>query len=459
MNKRHLLSAAVAAALTSTSALATNGMNLEGYGPISASMGGAGMAFDNGNAAMMINPATLGLSSKESRLDIAIGYLGPSVSNSMGPFTFNSTGNDYVMPAFGYTRKAGAITYGVGVFSQGGMGTEWGSGGTADGQKDRSELGVGRLIAPISFQVNESLNVGASLDYVWAQLDLMMALPVGAGFLGAPGTGGLVERCTGGYNVAPPLGPGCNFDAALGAAPPFGPGATAFRMNFSDNDNFTGSAKGSGFAGKLGFTYKLSDMATVGGSYHSKTSMDDLETTSVGTALSIMTAGGAAPMSAGKITVHDFEWPETYGLGVSVQATPQLMLAADWKRVNWSDVMANFRMTFSDANGSVTFRLPQNWDDQDVFSLGAAYQVTEKMTLRAGANIADNPIPNSTLHYLFPAMVENHYTAGMGYQFNDNQAVNLSMQFVPEVTQTNTRQGNTVRHSQTNWQIMYSHNF
>jgi long-chain fatty acid transport protein len=33
-------------------AMATNGMLMEGYGPIAAGMGGASMAYDNGTAAM-----------------------------------------------------------------------------------------------------------------------------------------------------------------------------------------------------------------------------------------------------------------------------------------------------------------------------------------------------------------------------------------------------------------------
>ena len=40
---------------------ATNGMNLEGYGPIATAMGGASMAYDNGTAAVINNPATLAL--------------------------------------------------------------------------------------------------------------------------------------------------------------------------------------------------------------------------------------------------------------------------------------------------------------------------------------------------------------------------------------------------------------
>ena len=50
------LAALCAAALP---ALATNGMNMEGYGPVSAGMGGASQALDHGTAAMAQNPACL----------------------------------------------------------------------------------------------------------------------------------------------------------------------------------------------------------------------------------------------------------------------------------------------------------------------------------------------------------------------------------------------------------------
>src|SRR5512144_2686739 len=70
---------AVSIFIASTSVYATDGMNLEGYGPIATGMGGASMAYDNGTAAMMNNPATLGLMPEGNQLDVALGYLGPHV--------------------------------------------------------------------------------------------------------------------------------------------------------------------------------------------------------------------------------------------------------------------------------------------------------------------------------------------------------------------------------------------
>ena len=66
-------------------AYATNGMNMEGYGPIATGMGGASFAYDNGTAAMMNNPATLSLMESKARLDLAIGFLAPNITSIACP--------------------------------------------------------------------------------------------------------------------------------------------------------------------------------------------------------------------------------------------------------------------------------------------------------------------------------------------------------------------------------------
>lgn len=100
-------------------------MNMEGYGPVSTGMGGASQAIDHGTAAMAQNPATLALMGEGARLDVALGLLGPDVRSTLAPFsTAKSGGTEYIMPALGYARRTGALTYGIGVFAQGGMGTE-----------------------------------------------------------------------------------------------------------------------------------------------------------------------------------------------------------------------------------------------------------------------------------------------------------------------------------------------
>lgn len=424
-------------ALAAQSALATNGMNMEGYGPVSTGMGGASQAMDHGTAAMAQNPATLGLMAAGSRLDLAVGQLGPKVNSSVaGCCSSDSSGTSYVMPAMGYARRSGALTWGLGVFAQGGMGTEYGANSflaMGSGQGVRSELGVGRLLLPLAFQVTPDLSLGASLDYVWATLDLRMAAS------GAQ-LGGLVTGASGNLAAALP---------ALGGAP-------WARIDFSDNNKFSGAAKATGFAFKLGAAWRAMPTLMLGASYQSKTSLKDMKTGA--TQASMSATGGFA--DSGRMTVVDFQWPETMALGAAWQAGGGVTIAADVKRIAWSQVMQNFRMRYDSAGmgGSVSFALPQNWKDQTVASLGAAWELNRMVTLRAGYNHGSSPVPAAYVHPLFPATVESHYTAGLGLRFSPGSEINASLTMAPKATVTNG-QGVTVTHKQTNAQLMYSLRF
>ncbi|QKQ27454.1 OmpP1/FadL family transporter [Candidatus Reidiella endopervernicosa] len=79
----------------------------------------------------------------------------------------------------------------------------------------------------------------------------------------------------------------------------------------------------------------------------------------------------------------------------------QIQLALDVKRIRWSETMKNFEMTFSNATGRIDMMMPMEWEDQTVVSLGGAFAVNDAVTLRAGYNRGTNPIPSSTLNFLF----------------------------------------------------------
>lgn len=452
---------AVLLASAPVAAFATNGMNLEGYGPVATAMGGASMAYDNGAAAMMNNPATLGLMAPGSGIGVALGFLGPDVTSSVpaAGMTAASGGDAYYMPAAGYVTKSGNLTYGVGVYSQGGMGAEYGTGSflsMGTGQDVRSEVGVGRVIVPLAFNVNDKLTIGGSIDWVWATMDVKMVA-------GAADFTAMTTSMTAGMA------------ATMGALAGFG--ADRFSLAFSDTNDFNGAATGSGFAGKLGMTYKVSPVLTIGATYHSKTSLGDLETGNGAASFGAYNNTGAAlgAAIAGKITVHNFQWPETYGVGMSYQANDKWMIAADYKRINWSGVMKDFKMTYSTANlgtgvtESADFTISQNWDDQDVFMIGASYKYSDALTLRFGGNFANNPVPDNRVHPLFPAIVKEHYTAGLGYMLSKQSGIDFSMTYAPEVSVNGNQatgaagsgiggnNGINIKHSQFNWQIQYGY--
>ena len=428
-----------------TAAMATNGMLMEGYGPISTGMGGASQSFDHGTAGMAQNPATLGLMADgTSRLDVAIGVLGPDVNASMTRMpAAKSGGTSYIMPALGFVKRSGAYTYGFGMFAQGGMGTEYEAGSfMGAGAPARSELGVGNVIFPVAYQVSPDLTVGATLKFLWSSLDLTMAAS-GAQLAGLAQASG----------VAP--------TGNLGAVLPGLAGAPLARISFSDDNKFTGAAKSTGFGASLGATFRVNKEVMMGASYQFKSALGDMKTAA--SAASITAPGTPFPGDKGKITVIDFQMPSVFAVGASWQASPALLLAADVKYIGWADSMKSFKMRYDSAQmgGSVNFALPQNWKDQTVLNLGAAWKVSEQLTLRAGLNLADNPIPDMYVNPLFPATVKNHATLGLGYKTSPAGEFNASLAMAPKTSVTNSSGPApvTISHKQTNLQLMYSHSF
>ncbi|MDO8945319.1 MAG: outer membrane protein transport protein, partial [Desulfobacterales bacterium] len=350
-------------------------MLMEAYGPIAQGMGGAALAYDNGTAAMANNPATLGLMPDGSRVDVMVGFVGPDVSapGTMG----DSSADAFYGPAFGYVKKQGAFSYGVGIYGQGGMGSEYANG-------DMAQVSVGRLIFPVAYQVNDRFNIGGSIDAVWAGMDLVFG---GAG------------------------------------------------LDFQDDSDFTGEAKGYSLAAKLGFTYKIDDTFTIGGVYQ--------------------TAGNLPDLKGGGYSVDGFDMPVTLGLGLAWQASDRLMVAADVKDLLWSSSMNTVTIN-TPAGGAVPFM--QNWDDQIVVALGLSYLFTDAFTGRIGYNHGSNPIPDENVSYLWPAIIEDHYTVGFGYAFSKQSDLNFALSYAPEVSVTGSgpaipfgNGGMQITHSQLNW--------
>jgi long-chain fatty acid transport protein len=206
-------------------------------------------------------------------------------------------------------------------------------------------------------------------------------------------------------------------------------------IDFKDGSDFTGAAKGYSVAAKLGFTYRLNDALTVGGVYQTAANLPDLKDDDY------------------KVT--GFDMPAMLGLGLAWQASERLMVAADVKDVMWGSSMNTVTIY---QNGMVVAPFQQDWDDQIVLSLGLAYQFNDAFTGRVGYNHGKNPIPDAFVNYLWPAIMEDHYTAGFGYAFDKQSALNFGLSYVPEVSVT-AGSGMTIDHSQINWQLMYSHTF
>jgi long-chain fatty acid transport protein len=159
------------------------------------------------------------------------------------------------------------------------------------------------------------------------------------------------------------------------------------------------------------------------------------------------------PQSVDHKRVYDFdgdkiydnlklENPAQYGFGVSHKCTDKLTSAIEIKYLDWEN-----------ADGYKDF----DWKSQWVYSIGLNYKATEKISLRAGYNYAENPVrihnnfnPSGTTNVQgknmstfgyeyfriigFPAIVENHITFGIGYNLSEKVAINLGYKHAFEKT-------------------------
>ncbi len=114
------------------------------------------------------------------------------------------------------------------------------------------------------------------------------------------------------------------------------------------------------------------------------------------------------------------------GGGVSYRPSDTLMLAADLRWINYSDTRG-----FEDENYGVSsgpFVRGFGWEDILVVALGVQYKLSPVMVVRAGYNYGENPIPEEQqmFNVFAPAIVQHHFSIGMGYEFSNTLQLSLA---------------------------------
>ncbi len=129
------------------------------------------------------------------------------------------------------------------------------------------------------------------------------------------------------------------------------------------------------------------------------------------------------------------ENPQEAGFGLSWRACGKLLLEADLRWIDWHGARGYEEL---------------DWKSQWVFGLGMEYRVAPRLRLRCGYNYARNPVrdhdgwdPSGTVsmegprmnrlsyEHLrvigFPAVVEHHLTAGLGWDATEEITFNLAL--------------------------------
>lgn len=363
---------------------ATDGYFSHGYGIKAKGMGGAATALAQDAFAGANNPASAAFTG--GRLDLGVDLFMPDREMSrtgtggMLDTSVRSGKRNFLVPEFGYiTPLSSDMAAGVTVYGNGGMNTTYPGGQLNCGQGPANALcGSGEL-----------------------GVDLIQ----------------LVVAPTFAYKLNPQHSIGVSPLLVYQAFKAYG--LEGFSQMSVDSSKLTGSgySYSSGLGLRLGYMGQLSDTVSVGASYSPKVNM------------------GRFKEYAGLFANSgDFDIPENLSVGVAVKATPQLTLAADYQRIGYGDVPAiGNAATAGPLGGSPGGGF--GWKNIDVFKLGAQWQMSPQLTLRAGYTRSDNPVTsaNITPNILAPGVMKSHFTVGATHAMSKDTELSWSFMYAPRV--------------------------
>lgn len=403
------------------SAHATNGMFQHGFGMGSKAMAGAGAALPQDTAAVMANPA--GMVYLGNRFDIGAAAFSPrrkidaSGGGTVANGAYNSDEELFIIPELGINYmwdQDTALSFTV--TPSGGMNTEYPT----------------NPFAAFNGAVGESTPAGVDLSQAFVSLTLSKKFGKHS------------------FGISPTV--------AFQKFKAYGlQGFTGVSVKSgSVTDNGYDFSAGGGI--RVGYLGEWADGLMVGASYQSKMYMSKL------TKYSGLFANRG-----------EFDVPATMSVGAAYKVpNSKLTVAADWQWILYRDVEAignDGVMSLTSLTGEA--RLGGNnhaagfgWNNMHVFKLGAMYDVSPALTIRAGAshNTGAYTDHDMLFNILAPATIRTHLTAGATYRVNSNHSLNFAYMRGLESSVTGTHVSNgagTLKHSMNQHEayISYSYNW
>ena len=385
--------------LSPSTAFATNGLNVIGFGTESNGMAGADTAVARDTTALNTNPAGLTQISG-SALDVYGGLaIALDVRHQDGFGNDREVSNTVIgLGGFGYARQRGNLRYGIGFFGQGGSGSVYKDLVTAFGTRDELSvlLRIVKLTPGAAYQVSDRLSVGISASIAYADMTQKVFPDTSYYDSAAPAQSFFGSKIDGAYHVS--------------------------------------------FSPKLGTMYHFSDAVTIGASFTPRTSLPLRH----GTLVSNQSALGLGKVTYHNVNLDGFALPREIAVGMAVQASADWLLSIKLDWLDWSHALTVTTVSASDPDNaaaipSLAASATNNWRNQWVMAIGGAYRYDTYTLLYMGYNYGRNPVPTQHTNPLLGAITKHHLTLGMSRQLNAqwDLATSLEYAYSGKVTYTN----------------------
>lgn len=276
----------------------------------------------------------------------------------------------YFPPHFYLTHALGhyGLTAGVGIYAPFGVGgRKWPSDGPTRYSSIKSVIGTASINPTLAVELRPSLSLAVGVDYMLARSVSDTAVD----------------------------------QSAVGA----GDARTHIKTD------------GDGWGYNLGLLFRPGEAWRVGLAYRSDIRVGQTGTLEVsGIAPALQPLFGGASYQTAVSGTNDF--PQVADLGVSYRPTRRWVIDADVEWTGWS----SFKRAQLDlanevpAAGLTDISIPQDWHDIWYYKVGADFQVSDRLSLRAGYVFANSQVPEETLTAATPDAEQHNISIGFGWR-------------------------------------------
>ncbi|HEX6914314.1 MAG TPA: outer membrane protein transport protein [Chitinophagaceae bacterium] len=452
-------------ALISTTAFQQNGTKLIAFDAKTAGRGGTSTGSFDAGSLMMNNPAGLSFINRHG-IDLSFSLMAPKVHFTNALNDADGKDNLFPMGMLSFTGRAGRkLSYGAGVFTQGGMGADFNlkhslyrnAEGQYAEQPYHSKFAVMHAGGSLAWQPSPAFSIGLTASLVYSQMEFSMPMSMSPSMLK-----GVIDPSA-----------GYTFGNMFSAQPAEG-GLGYSEVVASAEMKQLHSYK---FNGRLGIAWQPSPHFSAGVCYTLPVNMEFKN----GEAYMDMTAqmnDAFAKVVAGIMMQHPgiseeqamqsamtqfaelgidlskgakesyrmnagFGLPQSVAAGLSFDAGKKIRLAVDVEWLDWSHSFDRMDLEMRDGSnpninrmmgiqGSFSMPFPLEWKNSVIVRTGISYKANSILTLRGGYAYGNNPVPAETLFPVFPAVVEHHTTLGAGIAVSKSISLNLAWEHAIE---------------------------
>lgn len=345
------------------------------------------------NPAAMVNLKSTTIRTDISIIDLTADFEG-SATSAFGTPVSGGNGGDpgeptpvpamaVVVPLHGGLE---GVTVGASLSAPFGLKTEYDADWVGRYNAIESDLRTIDLTFSAAFAVTDRFSVGLGAIYQRADVTLTNGIDFGTGL------------------------------AAMGV-PGFAPGSADGEVSVSGDNN--------SFGWIAGMQWRATDSFSIGYSHRSEIDHDlegEADFTVPGNAAAVFGSFGVPTYNDVAVSAP-LTTPSVDTLSVQIDVNDQFRIFGDIQKTGWESVEA---VQIFRADGSSLGNEPFNWQDTILIGLGGEYDLSETLTLRAGAAIDESPTNDEARTPRLPDNDRNLYSVGLTWNMSPNLSIDAA---------------------------------